>query len=166
MDSVPKRKHSCKCRSRAGQFSVGVLSTWSIISFTTGIFRSAKSRPRFRRDCSSVDPPPGSEATSAGPDSWALELGTATKTRQWVARSRLSRAPTITPFSALFEGNAYAISWLRASSAVFCHYNRRPDRIGSAPPEVSAPDGPSERAVGAAQHSASAGPTLLRVGEC
>ena len=75
-------------------------------------------------------------------------------------------ATVVNPFSALFEGNAYAISWLRASSAVFCHYNRRPDRIGSAPPEVSAPDGPSERAVGAAQHSASAGPTLLRVGEC
>jgi hypothetical protein len=73
---------------------------------------------------------------------------------------------TDNPFSALFEGDAYAISWLRASSASFCHYNRRPDRIGSAPPEVSAPDGPSEHAVGAAQHSASAGPTLLRVGEC
>src|SRR5271157_491860 len=77
-----------------------------------------------------------------------------------------STLPHINPFSALFEGDAYAISWLRASSASFCHYNRRPDRIGSAPPEVSTPDGPSEHAVGAAQHSASAGPTLLRVGEC
>src|SRR5271157_4828789 len=77
-----------------------------------------------------------------------------------------SAADATNPFSALFEGDAYAISWLRASSASFCHYNRRPDRIGSAPPEVSTPDGPSEHAVGAAQHSASAGPTLLRVGEC
>src|ERR1019366_782125 len=69
------------------------------------------------------------------------------------------------PFSALFGENVYEISWLGASSAIFCHYNRRPDRIGSAPPEASDPDGPSEHAVGAARHSASAGPTLLRVGE-
>ena len=74
--------------------------------------------------------------------------------------------PADSPFSALFGENVYEISWLGASSAIFCHYNRRPDRIGSAPPEVSDPGGPGELAVGAGQYAASAGPTLLRIGEC
>ena len=58
------------------------------------------------------------------------------------------------------------MSGLGARSATFCHYNRRRDRIGSAPREAAGPDGPGELAVGAGQYAASAGPTLLRVGEC
>jgi hypothetical protein len=38
----------------------------------------------------------------------------------------------VDPFSASLEGSVLVISWLGAGSATFCHYNRRPDRRGSA----------------------------------
>ena len=68
------------------------------------------------------------------------------------------------PFSALFEEQVLAISGLGASSATFCHYNRRLARIGSLR-EALDPDGPNEHAVAVAQRSASAGPWLLQIGE-